>query len=120
MKRMFFPLLVALMFISCGKKTPLTFDAHLEEAATGSKEFVVLKAGLLKPDCMKCHNFLTEKLIAKFIEPGEPDASVMFILVESGTMPKDAPAVSTEKLEFLRAYILSLKTGNPVGRTEEI
>lgn len=49
-----------------------------------------------------------EALLEKWIIPGKPEESRLFLVVENGKMPKNASPLSTADLEFIRNYINGL------------
>lgn len=105
-----------------GNKGELQFEAKRipVQPVQGQKDesFERLKAQVLKPHCIKCHAKLDsfEGLSQTgWIVPGSPEESRLFLSVESGSMPKRAPALGTDKLEIIRLYITSLLTDNIEG-----
>lgn len=62
------------------------------------------------PQCIKCHKGIdNEEKLATWINPSEPEKSLLFEVIENGSMPMGGEPLSTEKLELVHEYILSLK-----------
>jgi hypothetical protein len=72
--------------------------------------FELLKEKILIPKCIVCHKgFADEKKVLKKVEPGNPEESELFQSVQDGSMPKDAPVLSSLELAMVRKYIADLK-----------
>lgn len=80
------------------------------EAEPEVVSFKNIQSEILIPKCAECHRWVNDeaRTLRKLV-PGDPDASELFQVVESGEMPEDAAPLSTAELELIRAYILSLK-----------
>lgn len=66
-----------------------------------------LRIGLIFPDCFSCHSdFAKEEDLKRYFTPGNPQASPLFLAVESGRMPKTRAKLEDWKLNLLRDYIL--------------
>lgn len=72
--------------------------------------FKKIQSEILIPKCAECHRWVNDeaRTLRKLV-PGDPDASELFQVVESGEMPEDAAPLSTAELELIRAYIQQLK-----------
>jgi len=76
--------------------------------------FDILQRNVLRPaKCLTCHSSWTDSeadlLDGHRIVPGDADASLLFILVRTGAMPKAPfPAISSEQLEIVERYINDL------------
>lgn len=105
--------LLLLSLVSClPEKGPLTYSVNgiVENAeATEAVTFKEVQEKILAPKCLDCHGWvLNETRVLSKIVPGRPEASKLFRVVENGSMPKDAPPLTTQELELLRGYINSL------------
>lgn len=75
---------------------------------SGSISFLDLKRNILEPkQCLRCHSeYATEAGLLTAFTPGKPQESLLYTLLQSGEMPKDAPPLSSNNLEYVRLYIL--------------
>ena len=75
--------------------TPVTFD--------------VLNSSVLKPICSRCHDWASsESGISRYIRPGNPEKSILYYQVFSGSMPQGGPKLSEYQLDLVRRYIEGL------------
>ena len=79
-------------------------------------DFASVNARVLQVHCAKCHgagsrrgDFSTAAAIARFIVPGQPDASELFkrLKANGGDMPDNADDLPAEEVQILRAWILA-------------
>ena len=112
MKWWIFPLIT---LMSClPSKGPLQYSLPHEAdpviiQPTEDVSFARISREILIPKCLECHKKIAdESWSLKRLTPGQPEKSKLFLSVESGKMPKDAPPLSTKELELLRGYINSL------------
>ena len=108
-----------LIMIACNpKESELVFRDHSVPKgtisdSTGSEAYSELKTSIL-PKCVHCHsNLETEEGVQKWIVPGKPHESKLFVHVEDGSMPADGDALTTQELEIVRRYIISLTREAP-------
>ncbi len=87
----------------------------LELDLTGPISFEDLKRNILEPkQCIRCHKaYATEEGLSEVVKEGKPEESELFSQLRSGLMPKDAPPLSSNNLEYVRLYILNLKQKLP-------
>jgi nitrate reductase cytochrome c-type subunit len=80
--------------------------------ADGKISFNEFKRDFLIPGkCLTCHaEFANEAGINEHIAAGDPEASLLYTIVESGQMPKNNPALSADKINYLKNYILALNS----------
>ena len=120
MKQIF--LLFAFLSISCvpvGERSELHIETlkpnsvttlPVEEVGELKVDFLALKSKILQPMCIKCHRaFNEEKGILKLVKAGKPDSSLLFQVVEDGSMPMGARVLTTAELELVRSYIMDLR-----------
>lgn len=71
--------------------------------------FAMLRSAIFDNQCMRCHDWVSdEQQVRSRITPGSPETSLIYIMVESGRMPRGGPVLSLEQLDLLRRYILEL------------
>lgn len=77
---------------------------------TGPIGFEDLKRNILEPkQCLRCHSdYATESGLSAVVKAGAPEESLLFTSVQTGQMPKDAPPLNSNNLEYVRLYILQL------------
>jgi hypothetical protein len=102
----------SLKFENTGLKSiaPQVSDPIPEGPITISYE--TLKTTFLEAKCFQCHRSMrTEIGFNKFLVPGEPEQTDLFNIVVEGSMPPagKGDVLTTEELELLREYIISLK-----------
>ncbi len=70
-----------------------------------------IKVKIFAEQCMACHSktFNDPERLARWIVPGKPDESKLYLAVVSGRMPKDKPALSADQITALRIYIENLR-----------
>jgi uracil-DNA glycosylase len=107
-------LVLCLFITSCGPKmdrTDLVFKTKTPNISNLKVvNFEDLKREVLVPHCIGCHKRMdTEEGLARYIVPGQPEQSKLFLAIENGSMPKRANPLSTEYLEFVRRYIENIK-----------
>lgn len=103
MKKLF----ILLFLCSCGPRGPLFFEAPM--AIQNEVSFQNLKASIIETKCLSCHSdFSEEENLLPYIEGNDPDKSKLFEVVKDGSMPMDAPALTSEELELVRNYIQTL------------
>ena len=114
-----------LLFCSClkvGTDENLMFKRKNLDL-TSPISFESLKVNFLEPfGCINCHNnFSTAQGLTSYVTPGLPSQSSLYLWVESGRMPKNAPALSENNIEYLKQYILQLSdhAPNPPTQTDE-
>jgi hypothetical protein len=73
--------------------------------------FEDLKRNILAPkQCLRCHSeYATEAGLAEVVKAGIPEESELYLQIRDGLMPKEAPPLSPNNLEYVRLYILQLK-----------
>lgn len=109
-------LFLLILISSCGKPSGLTYSESSSgnfpsEAAVSFNE---LKTDILSPQCIRCHsNASTEAGIKSWVVAGKPESSPLFLRTEDGSMPKNAPPLSTRDLEEIRNYITNLSPRTP-------
>lgn len=99
--------------VSCDQlasKGDLEFESQTPLMAETKISFTELKQKVLSSNrCLNCHGFFAnEEEALKRVEPGRPELSILYILMESGNMPLGGPKVSDEDLGFLKTYIEQL------------
>jgi mono/diheme cytochrome c family protein len=87
-------------------------ETNPEETPPPQVEIVTLenvKNEIIIPHCIICHNKMEDdsQILSK-ITPGKPLESVLYQVIENGSMPKGGEQLSIEKLDLLRKYIESL------------
>lgn len=100
-------LIILLFLCSCGPRGPLFFEAPM--AIQNEASFQNLKASIIETKCLTCHSdFAQEENLLPYIDGNDPDKSKLFEVVKDGSMPMEAPVLTTEELELVRSYIQSL------------
>lgn len=108
-------IILLLVFGACGKKnsrSSLEFeDGPIENRRISFEE---LKVKVIAPKCIRCHaEFENEKGLRRVIYPQHPDESHLYLHMADGSMPTDAPPVSSEDLALTKCYIEHLPPGAP-------
>ncbi len=68
--------------------------------------FAQIKAAVLTPyKCLNCHSFSTETQLAKWINKTNPEQSLFYTEIQSGSMPPSGSTVSTTNEELVLQYI---------------
>ncbi len=99
-----------LFLCSCGARGPLFFEAPM--AIQGEVSFQNLKTSIIETKCLSCHSdFAEEKNLLPYIDGNDPDKSKLFEVVKDGSMPIDAPQLTSIELEMVRSYITSIEIG---------
>lgn len=115
----FFTFILMFLYSSCGQNpSPLQFsvnDTSNLSLNPGDKvTFSQIKAEILTPHCISCHSSVgTEANLKKWISAGNPNNSLFFTTVESGSMPQNQQPLSTSALELIRLYIQQMVTTTP-------
>lgn len=92
-------------------KLQYSVDGRLDELTPIQEpvSFQRLSSEILVPRCAECHrSIVNEARVLRWVEPGNPDESLLFQVVESGEMPEDSAPLTTRELELVRAYIQGL------------
>lgn len=114
MKNLILLLSIVFLIPACGnKKSSLTFHENTTAGSTASQTqevgFAEIKTAILTPHCLRCHAEVgTEKGLSKWVLAGNPDTSLLFTEIKSGSMPKDENPLGTQDLELVRNYIEQL------------
>ncbi|MAZ47503.1 MAG: hypothetical protein CME65_03005 [Halobacteriovoraceae bacterium] len=106
-------LFLLFVLVSCDQlasRGDLEFETQAPLMVETEVSFTELKEKVLAPNrCLNCHGFLAnEEEVLERVEPGRPELSILYILLESGNMPLGGPKVSDEDLAFLKVYIEQL------------
>ncbi len=82
--------------------------------------FALLKAEVLTRNCIKCHsNYDTENGVLKDIVPGDPEHSILYQTIETGSMPPGGPRLRDGSLAIVRRYIQGLGSPQDTPLTPE-
>jgi len=113
-----FSLIFLATLVSCGigdSKTPLNFSVKVNEPIRAEDvNFELLQKKVL-PKCIGCHkDWTTEEIINRFTRENLPEQSRLFTTVQSGSMPKNSPPLSSELLEITRNYVANIRYKRPV------
>lgn len=104
-----FALLALVSCIEAGSDEGGTFKV-IDPVTIGENDtvtFAILKKNILEPMCLKCHTWvLDEAKVDSRIVAGNPDGSMLFKLVENGSMPAGGPALTLDQLDIVRRYIV--------------
>lgn len=104
-------ILIAFSFISCAKNLG-TSEAEVFQviqSLEGGVNFELLHKQVLAPKCLRCHAWMSdEEEVLKRVEPGEPNQSSLYTLVENGAMPVGGPELSDQEKRIVELYILGL------------
>ena len=109
-----FALMSMILLTHCGNKTSsLDFkvndSSNLALNPNDKVAFSQIKSEILTPYCLSCHSSVgTEANLKKWITPGNPDSSLFFTTVESGSMPQNQKPLSSLSLELIRNYITQM------------
>lgn len=70
-----------------------------------------VKEKILIPKCIQCHEKTLNdaERMAKWIVPGKPEESKLYLSVKSGRMPKRSDPLTEFELKVLENYILNLR-----------
>jgi len=73
---------------------------------SGTVTFDTLKRTILVPQCLRCHTWVQDEAqLGIRVVPGSPATSPLFLQVQSGRMPQGGPALSSNQLAIVEAYI---------------
>ena len=89
--------------------TPLT-TGELEVFEKYISNYQV-RTKILEPKCLQCHSKTlndTERF-SKWIVPGKPEESRLYLSVKSGKMPKNGTPLTATELSVIENYILNLR-----------
>lgn len=76
---------------------------------SGILDFVTLSSAILGPKCLRCHSWASnEDEILKRVIPGDPENSILYQLVENGSMPAGGPELTDEEKRAIYDYILNI------------
>lgn len=66
---------------------------------------------ILEPKCLECHQktFEDPERFGRWIVPGRPEESKLYLSVKNGTMPKGKDRLSESELRVLENYITNLR-----------
>lgn len=105
---------LALSLVACygrGTDEASLFGLTEEIDISGPIGFEILKSQVLGPSrCLSCHVEMNSEssLISRYVRPGAPEASSLFIAVSSGRMPQGGPRLSKAREDLVRRYIVDL------------
>ena len=98
------------------------------EKASSLSSFNALNSQIFAPKCLRCHSggapagavdissYFSIMSKSGLIQPGDPQSSLIYSEVESGSMPPNGPALSAIEVEGLRNWILAGAPNGPVPR----
>ncbi len=114
------PLVIALVLSACSYYIEKGDPRTVEEGEIPSFEF--LHTTIFKPKCAGCHNeehksgfdaTTYETLMQWVIEPGNPDASMLFASINDNMPPNPKNRLSAEEIESVRLWIEAGATKQP-------
>jgi mono/diheme cytochrome c family protein len=90
-------------------KPPLS-TADLEVIKNAVTNYQV-REKILVPHCLSCHTKTLNdpERFARWVVPGSPEESKLYLSVKSGRMPKDKPPLTEREIEILKHYIENLR-----------
>ena len=106
----------AFILSACGAKlgSGESSEFLILSGQTGAVTFETLKASFIEAKCASCHAWsLNEEEVKKRIEPGSPETSSFYTLMENGQMPVGGTPISPAQLKLTREYIISLAAPAP-------
>lgn len=95
--------------IACGKTSNLKFKESELRSLETPVNFSTLRKLVLNSNCISCHSGY------KNYSEVEANAEKILASVESGRMPKNAPSLGEEEIDFIRRWI---EAGKPEGESE--
>jgi hypothetical protein len=82
-----------------------SFNKELGQEVT----FAMLQKAIFDNQCLICHDWVNdEQQVRSRITPGSPETSLIYVMVESGRMPRRGTPLTLEQLDLLRRYIMEL------------
>lgn len=115
-KNTFAFLVLGAFLISCGPKTSSVqmSDSSLRGLGQSEVTFSTLKSSILSPKCLSCHSEVSsESRLSAWVVAGNPEQSLLYTEVKSGSMPKGKSPLSGVELEMVYDYIARLKASPP-------
>jgi hypothetical protein len=107
----------AFVFLS-SCKTPTGTNENqqfkVQPLITGPVDFNLLSEFVLTPYCIRCHKWAqNEEGLQKYVIPGRPESSELFLTVANGSMPESGPILTKAQQSLISRYIKGLNPQRP-------
>src|SRR5688500_7334302 len=102
--------------LSCSRTATTRATPVNSPHGSGPVSFRQLRVKVLEPHCIRCHGWAKNEhaILSKhsprhkmrYVEPGQPGASLLYRIVETGEMPRNAAPLAPALVSLLERYVL--------------